>query len=106
MPTSSKYKVRESQSLFDIAIQEAGTIEAFFEVAEANKSKITSLSEPLIPGNALIVDTTTKNKLVSGYFAALNKQLSAATKRMYVLIDSEGYPLQDINGDLLMTKEY
>lgn len=42
--------VRNKQSLLDIAIQEAGTIEAVFEIAAANN---LSLTDQLSPGMAL-----------------------------------------------------
>jgi hypothetical protein len=106
MLTVSKYKAREDQSLFDIALQQTGTIESLFEVAKANQNKVTSLSEPVDVGVLLDVDVTEKNTLVANYYGQRKYKVAIASKRSYELYDADGYPLGDLEQFDLMTKEY
>ncbi len=46
--------VLNGQSLFDIALQEYGSIEAVFQLADDNG--ITNITDSLIPGTELIID--------------------------------------------------
>lgn len=57
--------VLEGQSLFDIAIQECGSVEAVFEIAGLNGLAIT---DGLVPGSLINV-TTGINKPVADYYA-------------------------------------
>lgn len=106
MPNANKYKVRTDQSLFDIAIQEAGTVAAVFDLVNANYDKITSLSNAVIPGTHLDVNVATINPLVNDYYRANGILVTTATRRVTLLMDSEGYYLQDEDGYYLTSLDY
>ena len=60
----AKIKVLENQNVFDIAIQEYGQIESVFQVLQDNpdnKSKAVSLSDKLLPGTILKINTNDGN---------------------------------------------
>ena len=61
----SKVKILEEQSLFDLAIQECGSIESVFDLMKANSDKISHLNA-VIPANTELVfsDKMINNKLI------------------------------------------
>ena len=61
-------KVLNGQSLFDIAIQAAGTVEAVFDIALANGISIT---DDLEPGTVLVVPAVL-NRQVAEYYRVNN----------------------------------
>jgi len=65
---SQDMKVSINQSVFDIAIQKCGSIEAAFEIAQRNFICIT---DTLIPGQRLWLPDP-KNKSISNYYAVGN----------------------------------
>lgn len=68
-------KVLKGQSLFDIAVQETGSVENVFELAFANDLSITDI---LQAGTEIIIpDTIEKDKNVYGYYNRL--ELKPAT---------------------------
>jgi hypothetical protein len=59
-------RVLNGQSLFDIAVQAAGSVEAVFDIALANGIGIT---DELQPGTVLVIPAVL-NKQVADYYAA------------------------------------
>lgn len=108
MPTGSKYRVLEDQSLFDIALQQCGSIEAAYEIALANESKITSLTEPVPVGTILEIAASAgnTNTLVKEYYEINNIKVASANKQRYGLIDSEEFELMDSDAEILTSNEY
>lgn len=74
--------VLESQSLFDLALQQCGGIEAVFDFAERNGLSIT---DQLSPGSKLHVPEVV-NQLVYSYYET--RQLKPATDASIEVIDS------------------
>jgi len=66
-------KVIQGQSIFDIAVQELGSIEGAFELAMLNGISVT---DELIPGQELILPIVL-NKDIINYYA--NKGIKPAT---------------------------
>lgn len=60
--------VLDNQSLFDIAIQECGGIEAMFSIAELNELAIT---DALTPGREMLVPEF-MNKQIANYYRLKN----------------------------------
>lgn len=54
-------KVRDSQTLYDIALQHAGSLRAILKIAEANSISITS---DLSPGQELIIPEVIREQVV------------------------------------------
>jgi hypothetical protein len=65
--------VFQGQTIFDIAIQEFGSVEAAFDLATLNGFSIT---DDLVPG-ALLQKTTVINKKITAYYT--DKQIKPAT---------------------------
>jgi hypothetical protein len=53
MKARSKFRVEVKQSIYDLAIQEYGTIESVFELLKDNADKIPGLDTNLVPGTLL-----------------------------------------------------
>ena len=67
---SNEIRVVENQSVFDLAIEKCGTIEAVFAIAELNDLSIT---DALTPGQILLIPPSTSsgngyNKPVTDYY--------------------------------------
>jgi len=66
-----------NQSLFDIAIQECGTVSAVMDIAMANNVSIT---QELIPGQSIKIPITDKlNKDVINYFKGKRQSIATAS---------------------------
>ena len=103
MPTVNKYKIREGQSLFDVSLQEAGTIEAVFEINETNKTKITAVD--VVPESGTIIKIPgIENKLVVDYYRSIDHKVVSAASKLCILIDSESFILKDSTGAILTVK--
>lgn len=76
MPTVS---VREGQTLWDIAIQESGSIEAAFELAELNGLSVT---DDLIANQVLTTATIRDSEIVTFFSSKNRKPASAIGKKV------------------------
>ena len=66
---NTKIKIRENQNLWDIALQELGTIEAAYDIAELNN---IAISDSLTPGSELLIPSEpTDNSMLT--WMKLNK---------------------------------
>ncbi len=66
--------VTEGQSLVDVAIQELGSVEALFDLADANGLAIT---DELTPGRVLVVpDSAAAVPAVVSYFSARQQRIN------------------------------
>lgn len=65
-------KVEHGQSIFDIAVQETGTVESIFEIAEENELFLT---QELEAGQALEAQTASENKIIRKTF--LGKKINS-----------------------------
>lgn len=82
--------VISNQSLFDIAIQECGTVSAVLDIAMANNISIT---QELIPGQKIKIPLTDKvNKDVINYFKG--KRQAIATQSFIPSEDNSEYLYQ------------
>lgn len=69
--------IQENQSLFDIAVQEDGSVLAVFEWAVANGFSITDV---LVPGQKLIAPKSSfRNGDVANYFKGRNQQVATCS---------------------------
>ena len=64
MRSAGSIQVLEGQSMFDIALQACGSVEAVFGIAQLNGLAIT---DALAPGQELLVPGPV-NKLIAGYY--------------------------------------
>ena len=66
----AEIRVLEGQSLFDLAIQTAGSMEASFLLAESNK---IGIADDIAPGATLVLSETV-NKDIADYYNSRNLQ--------------------------------
>lgn len=85
--------VLEGQSLFDIAIQECGSVEAAFDLAVANN---ISMSNEL-PSSQSLIKTNVQQKRIVDYFD--NKKIKPATwsRPTEVQLTGIGYMVIEVN---------
>lgn len=101
-----KVKVLNNQSIFDIAVQESGTLETVFEIAGANELKITTIDE--IPDPTTILNITANEEIdnnnIIEYYKRLKHKVATAASKLCILIDSESFILKDSTGAILIVK--
>lgn len=84
--------VQHGQSIWDIALQEYGSVEAVFKLQEENSEFIPNLDVDLKAGQKLLITTPVNNSAVANFFAT--DQLKPCGAR------TEGVELTgDFNGD-------
>lgn len=69
----------ENQSVFDVAVQESGSVLAAFDWALKNGLSITDELEP--GQNIIAPDSTFKNSDVANYFKGKKQMIATAIKR-------------------------
>jgi hypothetical protein len=77
-------KIEPGQNLFDIAVQEYGSVEGVFLVMLANTDKIGSITDDLIPGQSLTIwplkiiqDVVAQEESLSSYLPILMQWAAA-----------------------------
>lgn len=60
-------RIEQGQSIFDVAVEQTGTIESAFEIAEANG---LALSDSLQADQVVEINAVTQNDILKGYFAS------------------------------------
>ena len=66
--TSKQITVQERQTIFDIAIQEYGSVEGVFLLWKDNPDKIPSFTQQLVPGTKLNIISPPINQAIVGYY--------------------------------------
>lgn len=95
----ANYKVSDNQSLFDIAIQELGSVSSVFELADLNDLSITDY---LTPGDELKLPAI-KNSDLQDYFRAYNiKPATDATVSDMDALRDEGIDYWAIEVDFVV----
>lgn len=70
-----KVKVQDRQTVFDIAIQEYGSVEACFVLMADNPDKITSLTMDLVPGTILNIISPPVDIPIASFMSANSIQV-------------------------------
>ena len=105
-----KIKVLENQSLFDVAMQEHGTIETIFDILNANPGKITGIDITLPQGLSINIPEQSDipalavNLPVMGLYK--KKQIKVTTAKCvstFLLAEDGSFILQE-NGQPIITK--
>lgn len=99
---------KEHQTLLDIAIQQAGSIEALFDIAEANGLSVT---EDLVSGQQLIIFGSAISEKIKNYYSTKNlNPASNGSSGTIVFIGSSPlaihYQTTEIPEDQVKAKEF
>lgn len=97
----TKIKVIANQSVFDVAVQAMGNVDAAFDLAYANEISVTS---ELLPGQELIIpDSAFSNQEVSAYYTGKNKKIAT-----HILLPFEGdlSPVQEGIGYMIIADTF
>lgn len=65
----NKVTVGNNQTVWDILLQEYGSVEAFFQMVDSNPTVFTNLNVLLLPGMVLKVSETAFNSKVKDYYS-------------------------------------
>lgn len=96
----SKVKVISNQSVFDLAIQVLGNIDAAFDLAFANGISVTS---ELVAGQELIIPSSLFTQLdVSNYYNARKKKIATHIK----LVQGDLSPAPDGIGYMIINESF
>lgn len=63
-----KVTVKSGQSIFDIALQEYGSVEGVYNLMQDNPARIPSLDVDLLPGDVLLIGSDPVQKDVTDYY--------------------------------------
>jgi len=84
----SKVIVIANQSLFDIANQEFGSIDAAFHIAVLNQMSVTDLPRP---GQHLLVPELEFQKDIANYFKNAGIKIATVTRKPVQVVPIEDY---------------
>lgn len=68
MKARNKFKVEVNQTIYDLVIQEYGTVESLFDMLNDNADKIPNLDTNLAPGTTLKAVTEAKDNDMLKYY--------------------------------------
>jgi hypothetical protein len=88
-------KVSEGQSLLDVAIQEYGTVEALFDLADANGIAITDV---IAPGRVLVVPSSAAAvPALADYFRARQRRINTGAPVPPLILLRRDFKASDFN---------
>lgn len=95
-----KVVIAQSQTIYDIAIQEYGSVDAVFSLAADNPTVVTNLNDALAPGTTVYIKTPATDPKVLKFFT--DNKIQPATGQNVVrvpLVNADGItPLLNIDG--------